>query len=384
MDSTTKSFALILIGIMAISCMSILTAKSVSAQTIHRPSVPEFTARLTASSLEVTIKNQPLTRFDDINVSNPSLYYGFRFKDPNSVPNNWEYVPIYFVGTSSYGTYYEASGSDYTIVSFSLDDYPFDGINHHTGISKNGPIDMQVIALIGIEIPTTEQNGTVYRFEGETSDWSNIQYITIPASSSQDRALDFIENVLPIDSTQWNIELKVEGNASDISRLDKYNISVRDDDKVLIYFLGSMVGTADAIDVNFVIRENQFIYGIIDIDNAPSYSVFGRPLEFANVSNFLTKYQSWSGLDSTEMIGMLSNVDIAQNTTLSSGNLTMTITRIDSTTKLSWMFSDSHKFEISFKNHFPTYFYDDRQIDNTPTPTSTPPTDRNPPHLEPI
>jgi hypothetical protein len=183
MDGITKSFALILIGIMAISCMSILTAEYVSAQTT-RPSVPEFTARLTASSLEVTIKNQPLTGFDGINVSNPHLYYGFRFKDPNSVPNNWEYVPMYFVGTSSYGTYYEASGSDYTIVSFSLDDYPFDGINHHTGISKNGPIDMQVIALVGIEIPTTEQNGTVYRFEGEISDWSNIQTITLPASSS--------------------------------------------------------------------------------------------------------------------------------------------------------------------------------------------------------
>jgi hypothetical protein len=81
------------------------------------------------------------------------------------VPNNWEYVPIYFVGTSSYGTYYEASDSDYTIVSFSLDDYPFDGINHHTGISKNGPIDMQVIALLALRFQPRNKNGTVYRFE---------------------------------------------------------------------------------------------------------------------------------------------------------------------------------------------------------------------------
>jgi hypothetical protein len=198
------------------------------------------------------------------------------------------------------------------------------------------------------------------------------------AAISQDRALDFIENVLPINSTQWHIELKVEGNASGISRLDKYNISVRDDDKVLIYFLASMVGTADGIDVNFVIRENQFIYGIIDIDYAPSYSVFGRPLEIANVTDFLAKYQSWSELDSTEMIEMLSNVDITQNSTSSSNNLTMNITRIDLTTKLSWTFPNSHKFEISFKNHFPTYFYDDRQIDSNtvPTPTLTPPQER--------
>ena len=216
-----------------------------------------------------------------------------------------------------------------------------------------------------------------------------FQINVLSASTSQDRALGFIENVLPIDSTQWHIELKVEGNASDISRLDKYNISVMNDDKVLIYFLGSMVGTADGIDVNFVIRENRFIYGIIDIDNAPSYSTFGHPLEVANVTRFLAKYQTWSELDSTQMIEMLSNVNLAQNTSISLDNLTMTITSTDSTIKLSWMFSDSHKFEISFKNYFPTYFYDDRQIDYTPTPTPTstptpPPTDRNAPHLDPI
>lgn len=181
----TKSFGLILIGIIAISCMSmsILTVESVSAQAIPRPSVPEFTAKFTASSLEVTIKNQPLTGLGDINVSNPQLYYGFRFKDPNSTLGGWEYAPIYFVGLSSYGTYYEASASDYTIISFPLDDYPFDGANHRTGISKGDPIDMQVIALIGIEVPTDHQGGKVYRFDGVTSDWSNTRTITIPSEN---------------------------------------------------------------------------------------------------------------------------------------------------------------------------------------------------------
>jgi len=138
MDSISKGFALILIGIMAISCMSILTVESVSAQTIPRPSVPEFTSRLTASSLEVTIKNQPLTGIDDINVSNPDLYYGFRFKDPNNVNiGDWYYAPIYFVGLSSYGTYYESSPSDNTIISFPLDDYPFEGDTEAVQIFKN-------------------------------------------------------------------------------------------------------------------------------------------------------------------------------------------------------------------------------------------------------
>ncbi|NLB74923.1 MAG: hypothetical protein GX799_00450 [Crenarchaeota archaeon] len=56
---------------MAISCMSLLTVKPVCAQTTPRPSMPEFTGKFTVSSLEVTIKNQPLMGFDDINVSNP-------------------------------------------------------------------------------------------------------------------------------------------------------------------------------------------------------------------------------------------------------------------------------------------------------------------------
>jgi hypothetical protein len=73
---------------------------------------------------------------------------------------------------------------DYTVISFLLDDYPFDGSNHRAGISKGGQIDMQVIALIGIEVPTDHQSGRVYRFDGVTSDWSNTQTITMPESSS--------------------------------------------------------------------------------------------------------------------------------------------------------------------------------------------------------
>src|SRR5665648_355275 len=98
MDSITKSFALILIGIMAISCMSVLTAKSVSAQTdqtIPRPAVPEFTAKVVDTNLEVTIKNQPLTPYE--NGSYPNLYYMFRFRDNNTMIGQWYYDPIYYV-----------------------------------------------------------------------------------------------------------------------------------------------------------------------------------------------------------------------------------------------------------------------------------------------
>ena len=137
--------------------------------TISQPSVPEFTARFAGSSLEVTIKNQPEPLMTI--VSNTNLYYGFRFKDHMN-SQDWNYAPIYYVGSSSYGTYYKASDSDYTVVSFLLGSYPL------TGILDSGKIDMQVMALIGNEVPTNEQNGTVYGFNGVTSVWSNTQTIT--------------------------------------------------------------------------------------------------------------------------------------------------------------------------------------------------------------
>jgi hypothetical protein len=181
MSSITKSLALILIGIMAISCMSVLIAKSVSAQTdqtIPRPSAPEFTAKVNASSLEVTIKNQPIIAYMDANGSIPSLYYGFRFKDHANFHSWGNYAPLYYVLPSTYGTYYKASNSDYTLVSFTVGNYPLEGI------LASGQVDMQVITKIGNELPTNIENGTVYTFDGVTSDWSNTQTITIPASLS--------------------------------------------------------------------------------------------------------------------------------------------------------------------------------------------------------
>jgi hypothetical protein len=191
------------------------------------------------------------------------------------------------------------------------------------------------------------------------------------SSSAQDSALAFIEDVLPIDSTQWNIELKVDGNTTDIDTrtdliMQNNNVTTKDGDKILRYGLASMVGTADYLNIIFIIRENNFFQGIMDIDNAPTFNTYGRPLETANITNYLANYQSWSGLDSTKMIETLSNVDLTRNTSISSSNLTLTINRMDDTTKIRWVFPDSRKFEVTFQNYFLTSFYDERQIPSEP------------------
>ena len=171
----SKGFTLLLILPLTISIL--IMVKPAFAQTTPKPSVPEFTFRFVESSLEVTTKNQPLTAYVGTNGSNPSLYYGFRFKDHENI-QDWNYAPIYYVGISSYGTYYKASISDYTVVSFPLGSYPL------TGILGSGQVDLQVIALIGNEVSTNYENGSVYGFDGAESNWSTTQTITIPASSN--------------------------------------------------------------------------------------------------------------------------------------------------------------------------------------------------------
>jgi hypothetical protein len=145
---------------------------STDSSPIPKPSVPEFTVKASATAIEVTIKNQPLSSYE--NGSYPNLYYGFRFKDLNARIGFWDYDPIFFVGSSTYRGYYKASDSDFTVVSLSLGGYHF----------SSGQIDIQAIALVGNQYPTDMQNGTVYGFEGEISGWSNTQTLIITSSSS--------------------------------------------------------------------------------------------------------------------------------------------------------------------------------------------------------
>jgi len=165
MTSVNKLAGQLLIAVILLSSLTIVG--SAFAQSIPEPSVPDFTAKAVANTIEVTIKNQPLTPYE--NGSYPSLYYMFRFKDHNTEEGFWDYDPVYFVLPSTYGGYYKASDSDSTVVSLSLEGHHF----------PSGQIDIQAIALVGNQYPTNMQNGTVYGFEGVTSSWSNYQTLTI-------------------------------------------------------------------------------------------------------------------------------------------------------------------------------------------------------------
>lgn len=181
--SVNKFAVLLLIAVLTLSSLTMVG--SAFAESVPKPSVPEFTAKAVANTLEVTIKNQPLTPYE--NGSYPSLYYMFRFKDhDDEMIGFWDYDPVYFVLPSTYGGYYKASDSDFTVVSLSVQGRHF----------PSGQIDIQAIALVGNQYPTNMQNGTVYGFEGVVGTWSNIQTFTFEENADSPQFPSWI--ILPL------------------------------------------------------------------------------------------------------------------------------------------------------------------------------------------
>lgn len=155
-------------------------------------------------------------------------------------------------------------------------------------------------------------------------------------STAQDKALAFIENVLPFDSTQYNITLRNYGvpKLPDLGSTQPNNA----EQELLTYSLESK---DSAVDVICTIQDN--VLFICDAYLVKGSVISDRP--YSNVvdaaTSFLQKYQSYSAMDSTKMIDMLANVNPAKNTTITSDNLKLTVTHIDAT---GTFFGDSIDF----------------------------------------
>jgi hypothetical protein len=144
-------------------------------------------------------------------------------------------------------------------------------------------------------------------------------------STAQDKALAFIENVLPFDSTQYSITLRNYG----MPKLPDLGLTQpKLAEEVLTYSLESR---DSAIDVFFTIQDNVLSTCNVYVMKGPVISdrTYSNVIDIA--TSFLQKYQSYSAMDSTKMIDMLSNVDPTKNTTITSDSLKLTVTHIDAT-----------------------------------------------------
>ena len=220
MSSIGKSFALILIGVIAISFVGLLTIKPVKGQSgqtpnysdyIPTPEVPQFTLRFVQSvydeivtnpytgakttqqvnnsTIEIIIKNQPFTPYNygwqymgEVVNSSTSLWYNVQFKGNYS--QNW--TDLYF--TNRYPT--QSNSSDYTILDVpqnaSGTTSEFSTVwTNPTSFPAGGEIDFEIQAIIGGWFPPVlySSYNLPLNFIAKNSNWSSAQTITIPSSS---------------------------------------------------------------------------------------------------------------------------------------------------------------------------------------------------------
>jgi len=184
MVSASKTLTLTLILLMTLPSL-MLTAKPAIAQSIIKPSVPEFTAKLISPpegnqsvnrTIQLSIKNQP-------SVSDYGFFYLVRARINDG---NWRLIyTINNLPTQSSGEYTTFSyPSDGPVVEYQY--YLGDRIEN---LFAGDKVDFQVQAMIGnihrVYNPnhTSQLDMYPYVFTGEVSDWSNAQTITIPDGS---------------------------------------------------------------------------------------------------------------------------------------------------------------------------------------------------------
>jgi hypothetical protein len=205
MGRTNKGFSLLIVVILAVS--SLMMVESANAQSIPKPSVPEFTIEIVSSpydvpptttttidpytgketvtthpgyhvenkTTQIRINNQPFTPYEiqgkDHNWT-INLYYNIHLKGHFS--QNWGYYRLY--NGSSDGNLVQDYDSKYTVIL--IDSY----------LPSEGKMGFQIEALTGYEhgvVPFVPgAPGTSRVITGESSGWSNIQTITIPSTST--------------------------------------------------------------------------------------------------------------------------------------------------------------------------------------------------------
>jgi hypothetical protein len=200
MSSLSKSFALILILIMVVSSVSLLMVKPANAQSIPKPSVPQFSINIAEHSYIVpekisidpytgakstipayTVTNVTLT----VTITNSPLATAYLLEVKGHYASDWDYLTMdYSMGGIINITAFAYSGAQTVITLSGTGDSQVSlGFSNHWSITvpSGGKLDFRLEAING-EVGSRVFGGSIY--VGESSDWSNTQTVTVPASST--------------------------------------------------------------------------------------------------------------------------------------------------------------------------------------------------------
>ena len=196
-NSMSKTIVLMLFALLSLS--GLVMVDSVFSQSTPKPSVPEFTVKFIDASydvpttytidpytgqnithlgyhvenrtIEVIIKNQPFTSYES-NGQIVDFYLNVRIK--GSYAENWT-----IIYNADFG-YPTQSKSDYTKISYSLDEYEYPFWDN---LNQGGTVDFQVEALIGSVHRDASTFWAPWVFDGEVSGWSNTQTVTVESQT---------------------------------------------------------------------------------------------------------------------------------------------------------------------------------------------------------
>ena len=194
-----------------------------------------------------------------------------------------------------------------------------------------------------------------------------ITYAEQPAAEQQTRA--FIENVLPVDLSKYNITLTKHTTDSGppIAGVTGQPISRVIDS--LRYTLDSPEST---IRVSLLVQNNAVLSCNIYVDKGQVISDRQYTSLIDAAKTFLERYQTHTKIDSTDMVSMLDDkVDVTKDSSKTMGNTKLTISNIDyygvKQTSFKWAYTvneaDYTSLQLCFQKNGLLYsFSDDRGV----------------------
>ncbi|MCW4004128.1 MAG: hypothetical protein NWE95_09490 [Candidatus Bathyarchaeota archaeon] len=178
-------------------------------------------------------------------------------------------------------------------------------------------------------------------------------------AAAQDKAMNFIENVLSVDLSKYTIELKISSIMDGVP-LANDNRKITD----LMYALTPLEGNGDedVIEVIFIFEKDVLTTYFTSL--LPSKVITNT--QYANrndaVKGFLEKYQTYTNIDSTNLIAMLGDVDLTKNSIITKGNTKLEVSGTDLKQTYTVNGVDYTKLEIGVIGGFVRSVYDTRGL----------------------
>lgn len=177
MGNTNRTWASILITVIAFSCISLLAVTPANAQTAAKPSAPEFTVQVIDGGYQIDILNQPVVPNGH---DTAGIFYNIRIKSHTA--DNWVNTTVPDPTQGKRGYIPEIGQSGYTTLR-----NDFNSIRLLLNLSSEPQqIDFQVEAINGYPnatlayVPFGLDPSSTPIIIVNTSGWSATQTITIP------------------------------------------------------------------------------------------------------------------------------------------------------------------------------------------------------------